>query len=85
MNLSNNNFSKTKLTTLFNTEYENRKIKINRYTYETRSKIYDVDILENSLFIGGCYIKVIYRINGLPYIEPDDIHSAIEEYFGLVI
>jgi hypothetical protein len=46
---------------------------------------YDVDILDTSLFTGGRYIKVIYRINGLPYYEPDNIHLAIEGYFGLVI
>jgi hypothetical protein len=39
MNLSSANFSKTKLTTMFSTEHEYRKIKITRYTYETKSKI----------------------------------------------
>ena len=87
MPLLSNNFSKTILTTLFRVYVngEDIKRKVYRYTYESKNKLHDVDILEKALFTGSKYIKVIYRINGVPYEKPDNIHSAIEEYYELVI
>lgn len=84
MNLSQDNFSKTKLTKEFQ-EFGGEKSRrnVDRYTYETKTDIYDIELF-NPVPTSFGSISCLIRMNGKA-INIQPIHKKIIKYFNLNI
>ena len=86
MELAKDNFYSTELTSVFKVNGQpDQRIPVKRYTYESNSKLYDVDVMTVPLLVKGEVITKVYRINSnQASLEPYSVvHNAIEQHFKL--
>ena len=79
MNLSKDRFYKSTVTKRFTLECKGMSwdTPYTRYTYETKNRLYDVDIRDSDN-------DKTYHVNGSGLTsEPHAIHHAIEKHFGV--
>jgi len=74
--LAQDRFYKTRLYKGFILRGEVFKTPYTRYTYESGTKLYDVDVRESD----G---DKTYHVNGGPDAKPNQYHKAILKHFGV--
>lgn len=65
MSFVDKNFSKTRLTRVFQeVGGEKQSVEVTRYTYESAQTLYDLDILDRPIIICGKQLKSVFSVNG---------------------